>query len=257
MSRSDFWVFVILIGLLVIFVRDFRYLATGMGVSVAGLAVALQEMITSFFCWFLIRGSQGYRVWAWIRIGDQYGEVVDISLMLTTLGQVTPIGPRGEAGGGWTVGLTILPNSAILKSPIVNFTRGYPFIWCSLAYTFTYESDWKRAETLILTAVEDDEITNTTHQAQKMIDNMTKDFAIRIRNTAPVVRTRAAASGIELTLRFLAHPRRRRRRRLMDRVNRRIMEAVDQADNIDFAYNTIRVMPTSPVIDHEKRGSKP
>ena len=90
-----------------------------------------------------------------------------------------------------------------------------------------------------------------------MIYNITKDFAIRIRNPAPVVRTRAAASGIELTLRFLAHPRRRRRRRLMDRVNRRIMEAVDQADNIDFAYNTIRVMPTSPVIDHEKRGSKP
>ena len=80
-----------------------------------------------------------------------------------------------------------------------------------------------------------------------MIDNMAKDFAIRIRNTAPVVRTRAGASGIELTLRFLAHPR--RRRRLMDRVNRRIMEAVDRADNIDFAYNTIHVMPTSPVID--------
>lgn len=246
-SLSILAVFVILIGLLVIFVRDFRHLATGMGVAVAGLAVALQEMITSFFSWFLIRGSQGYRVRDWIRIGDQYGEVIDISLMLTTLGQVTPIGPRGDAGGGWTGGLTILPNSAILKSPIVNFTRGYPFIWCSLAYTFTYESDWKRAETLILTAAEDDEMTTTAHQAQKLIDNMAKDFAIRIRNTAPVVRTRAGASGIELTLRFLAHPR--RRRRLMDRVNRRIMEAVDRADNIDFAYNTIRVMPTSPVID--------
>ena len=249
MSISDFWVFVFLIGLLVIFVRDFRHLATGMGVAVAGLAVALQEMITSFFCWFLIRGSQGYRVRDWIRIGDQYGEVVDISLMLTTLGQVTPIGPRGEAGGGWTGGLTILPNSSILKSPIVNFTRGYPFIWCSLAYTFTYESDWKQAETLMLAAVEDDEITNTTHQAQKMIDNMTKDFAIRIRNTAPVVRTRAGASGIELTLRFLAHPR--RRRRFMDKVNRRIMEAVARADNIDFAYNTLRVIPTSLVNDPE------
>lgn len=97
--------------------RDFRHLATGMGVAVAGLAVALQEVITSFFSWSLIRGSQGYRVRDWIQIGDQYGEVVDISLMLTTLGQVTPIGPRGEAGGGWTGGLTILPNSAIRILP--------------------------------------------------------------------------------------------------------------------------------------------
>ena len=116
-SLSILTVFVIIIGLLVIFVRDFRHLATGMGVAVAGLAVALQEMITSFFSWFLIRGSKGYRVGDWIRIGDQYGEVVDISLMLTTLGQVTPIGPRGEAGRGWTGGLTILPNSAIRILP--------------------------------------------------------------------------------------------------------------------------------------------
>jgi hypothetical protein len=81
-----------------------------------------------------------------------------------------------------------------------------------------------------------------------MIDNMAKDFAIQIRNTAPVVRARAGDSGIELTLRFLAHPR--RRRRLMDKVNRRIMEAVNRADNIDFAYNTVRVIPMSPLIDH-------
>ena len=72
---------------------------------------------------------------------------------------------------------------------------------------------------------------------------MTKDFAIRICNTAPVVRTRSGASGIEMTLRFLAHPR--RRSRLMARINRRIMEAVDRADNIDFAYDTVRVLTTS------------
>ena len=248
-SLSILTVFVILIGLLVIFVRDFRHLATGMGVAVAGLAVALQEMITSFFSWFLIRGSQGYRVGDWIRIGDQYGEVVDISLMLTTLGQVTPIGEKGESGGGWTGALTILPNSVIFKSPMVNYTRGYPFVWCSLVYSFTYESDWREAEALMLSAVEDEEITNTARKARKMIDIMTKDFAIRIRQTTPRVRTRAGTSGIELTLRFLVHPR--NRRALMDKVNRKIMQAVDQADDIDFAYDTLRVMTTTPIIDHE------
>ena len=249
-SISILTVFVVIIGLLVIFVRDFRHLATGMGVALAGLAVALQEMITSFFSWFLIRGSRGYQVGDWIRIGDQYGEVVDISLMLTTLGEVTPIGPRGETGGGWTGGLTILPNSIIFKSPLVNFTRGYPFVWCSLPYFFRYESDWKKAESILLTAVEENEIREAAVKAQQLIDQMKKDFAIRVRRTDPVVRMGAGSSGIKLTLRFLAHPR--HRRALIDRVNRHIIEAVIQADQVEFAYDTIRVLQGAEVGDREE-----
>ena len=73
---------------------------------------------------------------------------------------------------------------------------------------------------------------------------MTKDFAIRVRNTDPVVRSRAAGSGVELILRFLTHPR--RRRLLMDKVNRLILEAVNLSDHVDFAYRTIRTIPTPP-----------
>jgi len=251
-NLSILTVFVVLIGLLVIFVRDLAHLATGLGVAVAGLAIALQEMISSFFAWFVIQSPRGYRVRDWVRIGEQYGEVLDIGLMVTTLGQVSAIDPRGEAGGGWTGGLTVIANSAIFKQPIVNFTRGYPFIWCSLTYTITYESDWQQAEILLLEAVDDKEISATAQQAQKQIESMTSDFAIRVRSTEPVVRTRAAGSGIELTLRFLAHPR--RRRLLMDKVNRQILEAVNQADTVDFAYHTIRSIPTPP---ETEKGVKP
>ena len=247
-SLSIVTVFVVLVGLMVIFVRDLAHLATGVGVAVAGLAIALQEMISSFFAWFIIQGARGYRVRDWVRIGDQYGEVLDISLMVTTLGQVTEIDPRGETGGGWTGGLTIVANSAIFKYPIVNFTRGYPYIWCTLTYTFTYESNWKQAESLLLEAAVEKEIAATAQQAQKKIEEMTRDFAIRVRSTEPVVRTRAVDSGVELRLRFLAHPR--RRRLLMDRVNRQVLDAVNRADSVDFAYRTMRMIPTP--LDTEK-----
>jgi small-conductance mechanosensitive channel len=249
-SLSILTVFVVLIGLLVIFVRDLAHLATGLGVAVAGLAIALQEMISSFFAWFVIQGPRGYRVRDWIRIGDHYGEVLDIGLMVTTLGQVSAIDPRGETGGSWTGGLTVIANSAIFKQPIVNFTRGYPFVWCSLTYTVTYESDWQQAEALMLETARDKEIAATAQQARKKIESMTSDFAIRVRSTEPVVRIRAGASGIELTLRFLAHPR--RRRLLMDKVNRQILDAVNRADTVDFAYRTMRTIPTPP---EKKKGS--
>ena len=37
----------------------------------------------------------------------------------------------------------------------------------------------------------------------------------------------------------------------MDKVNRRIMEAVDRADTIDFAYDTVRVVTTSANYGHK------
>ncbi len=244
-SLSILMVFVVLIGLLIIFVRDFAYLMTGVGVAVIGMAIVLQEMIASFFAWFLIQGLKGYRVRDWIRIGEQYGEVLDIGLFVTVLSQVSAIDTKGETGGRWTGGLTLFANSVIFKKPLVNYTKGYPFMWCSMTYTVTFESNWKHAEKLILEAAVNEEITNTARQAANKIEEMKTNFAIKVRNTNPVVYTRAGGSGVELTLRFLAHPK--RRRLLMDKVNRQILEAVNRANDVDFAYDTMRLIPTPPV----------
>jgi small-conductance mechanosensitive channel len=244
-SLSIITVFVVLIGLLIILVRDFAYIFTGLGVAVAGLAIALQEVIASLFAWFLIQGPKGYRVRDWIRAGEQYGEVVDIGLFVTVLAQVSAIKPRGEIGGEWTGGLTFFSNSIIFKNSIVNYTKGYPFMWNSLRYTITYESNWKHAEKLILEAAVNEEIADTARQAAYKIEEMTTKFAIKVPKTKPFVRTGAGGNGVELTLRFLAHPR--RRRLLMDKVNRRILEAVNRANDVEFAYDTMRVIPTPPL----------
>lgn len=241
-SLSILMVFVVLIGLLVIFVRDFAYLVTGMGVVLAGLAIALQELLASFFAWFLIQSAKGYRVRDWIRVGEQYGEVVDIGLLTTVLAQVSPIADSGDTGGRWTGGLTLFSNSAIFKHPLINYTKGYPFMWCAITYTITFESNWKNAETMIAQAAVDKEISHAARQAAKNIDEMTTRFAIKVRDTEPSVRARIGASGVHLTLRFLAHPR--RRRLLMDKINRQVLEAVSEAEDVELAYDTIRVIPT-------------
>lgn len=214
----------------------------GLGVAVAGLAIALQELISSFFAWFLIHGSKVYRIRDWIRVGEQYGEVLDIDLFVTVLAQVSTIDTSGETGGRWTGGRTFFSNSAIFKHPVVNYTKGYPFICSSITYTVTFESNWKTAEKLILEAAANEEIAHAAREAAKKIDQMTTNFAIRVRNTEPSVRARIGASGINLTLRFLSHPR--RRRLLVDRINRQVLETVNSAKDVQLAYDTIRVIPT-------------
>ena len=235
---------VLTIGLAFIFLRQFPHLFTGIGVVLAGVAIALQEVILSFFGFFAIRGARGYRIGDWVRIGDHYGEVVDISLLVTILEEVTPIEFTSPRGGTKTGALTWINNNAIFREKMTNYTRGFPYIWTTLTYTITFESNWQHAESVLRQIVEGhDEILTTAKLARKKVTAASSDFAIKVDNTAPRVRTWTADSGVELRLRFMVHPR--RRRALIDTINREVMEAIAAAKDIDFAYNTLRVIPTS------------
>jgi len=242
-SLSIAMTLVLTIGLAIIFLRQFPHLFTGIGVVLAGVAIALQEVILSFFGFFAIRGARGYRIGDWVRIGDSYGEVVDIGLLVTILEEVTPFGVSGNQGGAKTGALIWINNNAIFREKMTNFTRGFPYIWCVLPYTVTFESNWERAEEILLGIVEgNEEILTTAKLARKRVAEAASTFAIKVDNTAPRVRTWTADSGIKLRLRFMTHPR--RRRALIDGVNRDVIKAITAAEGIDFAYNTLRVIPT-------------
>lgn len=234
---------VLLIGLGLILMRQFPNLVTGIGVVLAGVAIALQEVILSFIGFFAIRGARGYRTGDWIRIGDHYGEVVDIGLLVTTLEEVTPIEFQHQQGGTKTGALTWINNSAIYRERMTNYTRGFPYIWCALTYTITYESDWKRAEGLLRDILaQHDEIHTTAELARKRVGEVSSSLAIKVDDTSPRIRVWAADSGLSFRVRFMVHPR--RRRALIDTVNREVIDAFMAASDIDFAYNTMRVIPT-------------
>jgi len=234
---------VLMIGLGLIFLRQFPHLFTGIGVVLAGVAIALQEVILSFFGFFAIRGARGYRIGDWVRIGDHYGEVVDISLLVTILEEVTPIEFSSHRGGTKTGALIWINNNAIFREKMTNYTRGFPYIWSTLSYTITFESNWQHAEEILREIVTGhDEILTTAKLARKKVTAVASDFAIKVDNTAPRIRTWTADSGVELRVRFMVHPR--RRRALIDTINREVMAAIADAPDIDFAYNTLRVIPT-------------
>jgi small-conductance mechanosensitive channel len=233
---------VIGVGLISIFARDLKELVTGVGIFMAGLAIALQEMVSSFFAWFVIRGKRGYRTGDWIRLGDQEGEVVDIGWLVTVLEQVAPLDPDG-GGGTQTGGLAFVSNSTIFKGSVVNYTHSVPFLWCSLRYTVTFESDWKRAVALALEVMNaEKEIAQTALVARRKLEHMAAEFAVHMDSTEPRIRTRPGTDGVDLVLRFLAHPR--RRRDMLDKINRRILDAVQESENIEFAYRTVRSVRT-------------
>ena len=236
---------VVVIGLVFVFSDQYSNLLTLFGLSVAGITIALQELVASFAAWFFIKGSRGFRTGDWIAIGEHQGEVIDVSFTHTTLQQCAPDSDRATISGTLTGGLTVLMNNQVFKQPLVNYTRGFPFVWCSLTYVVTYESDWELArEQLLEAALSEREITQTAAQAYSQIQHMASELSIQVDSTDPIVRTWPGNNGIELTLRFLAHPR--RRPTLQDRVNLHVLRAVLQTNKIEFAYPTFRAIPTPP-----------
>ncbi len=237
---------IVVFGMMFIFADQFSSLLTLFGFAVAGLAIALQEIVASLAAWFFIRGSRGYVTRDWVQIGTEFGEVVDISFLRTTIQQFQPLNTDGKpAGANPTGGLIVLMNNAVFKHTLVNYTRGYPYVWCSLTYNLTFESNWERAREILHEAMLDErEIVETARRAKKNIAEMASSFHIQVPSTEPVVRTWVSGVGVELTLRFLAHPR--SRPELLDRVNLRVLRAIQQTDDIRFAYWTVRSIATPP-----------
>jgi hypothetical protein len=58
---------------------------TVLGLAGAGLTVALKDFIVGFVGWFVLMGRNGIRIGDWVEINGVGGEVVEISLLRTTL----------------------------------------------------------------------------------------------------------------------------------------------------------------------------
>ena len=91
-----------------------------------------------------------------------------------------------------------------------------------------------------------------TEHAKKQIANASKSYLIEFRYLTPIVYTDVKDSGINLTVRYLTNPR--RRRGTSQKIWETILDEFDKYDNIDFAYPTIRYYDNQK---EGKSGTKP
>src|SRR3990167_7822983 len=157
---------------------------TSLGIVGAGLAVALQDVVKDLVGWF----------------------VIDIAVLRTTLLEVshpwsaTAASPLDSLE---RTGKTLLvPNSLILTQPVLNYHATSDYLKAEMQVTITYESDWKKAEQLLTSLVE--EVTAPyTEEARKQHQHRMWIYHEAKEPTAATVYMEAGASGVVFTLRFL------------------------------------------------------
>jgi small-conductance mechanosensitive channel len=208
-------------------------LATFLGLVSAGLAIALRDPIVNLGGWLFIIWRRPFVVGDRIQIGEHAGDVIDQRVFQII---VLEIGNWVDADQS-TGRIIHIPNGLVFREPLANSTRGLQFVWDELAVLVTFESDWRKAKELLL------EIVNrhgraVTEEAEQQMLNVSRQYLIFYSTLTPTVYTAVKDSGVRLTLRYLCHPR--RRRGMAQAIWEDILAEFARAEDIDFAYPTIR-----------------
>lgn len=193
-----------LLFLLTLFEDHLGRLSLALGVAGAGFVVALQDVIASFVGWFGITFSRLYTVGDRIQIGDTKGEVIDVSLLRTTLMET----------GNWVSGdlyngrIARVPNCFVLKGPVYNSSQGFRFVWDEIKVPFTTESDHNFAKEM-LRGVAKEVIAQFLVDAEKAWKRVTDNFQIENPRLDPIVALAVNGGRLEYTVSYIVDYRER------------------------------------------------
>jgi small-conductance mechanosensitive channel len=256
---------VIVFGLVSLWFDDPGRAGTALGLFSAGLAFALQKVVTAIAGYVVIMRGKVFRVGDRIVMGGVRGDVIDVAFTQTTVMEMghPPTTMPAAANGlpeqalwvqsrQYTGRMVNVSNARIFDEPIYNYTREFPYIWEELTIPIRYDADRARVEQLLL-----DVAGERTRDIQAMSDDaraeLTRRYHLRSTETAPRVYMRITDNWLELTVRFLA--RDHDIRDLMDAMCRDILQGLEEAD-IEVASATYRIvgLPRIEVaLDHDEQ----
>jgi small-conductance mechanosensitive channel len=241
---------VIVFGLMSIWFDNPARLATAVGLFSAGLAFALQRVITAFAGYIVILRGNNFTVGDRIALGGVRGDVLALGFIQTTLMEMG-VAPGSDAGPSvwvksrqFTGRIVTVSNAKIFDEPVYNYTRAFPFIWEEMSLTVRYEDDRARVERIVLDAARRHAVDPGELSAEAA-RTLEQRFDLQRLDFEPRVFFRLTANWLEMNLRFTS--RDHGTRAVKDLIARDVLDEFDRA-GIRVASVPYRVveMPSWP-----------
>ncbi len=198
MRRIVIWTAVVII-VIVTFATQLGAVFTFAGLITAGIAVAMQNVITSVVGYFFLIGKYGLRVGDRVSIAGVTGEVVEIGLVRIHLMEL------GGPGESQPSGRVVAFSNSIVFQPTAGIFKQIPgtnFVWHELKLTLASETDYHSAKDRIVKAVDSalghyrENIDSQRRMVERNLSTVTAG------ELQPKVRLHYTASGIEATVRY-------------------------------------------------------
>ena len=215
-------------------------MTTFLGLVSAGIAIALKDIFVNIAAWFFIVVRKPFKVGDRIQIGDISGDVIDQRIIQFTLMEI----------GNWVDGdqstgrVVHIPNYKLLIEPMANFSQGFQYIWNEIPVLLTFESDWEKAKKILNEIV----YSSTEHlskEAEERVRQASKRYMIYYSKLTPIVYTSVENSGVQLSIRYLCEPR--KRRTTIQEIWETILLEFAKHDDIELAYPTQRMIINNPM----------
>jgi small-conductance mechanosensitive channel len=237
-------------GFLSIWFDNPERLATVIGFVSAGLAFALQKVVTSIAAYFVILRGRVFRVGDRILMSGVRGDVISLGFTRTTIMEMgQPPGERPDDPNVWiksrqfTGRIVTVTNDKIFETPVFNYSREFPFIWEELTLPIKYTTDRGRAEEIILETVK----RHALHEGElspETLEKIHREFYVSKKDLEPRVYYRLTDNWIEMSARFLTGEHGSRDRK--DKMSRELLDAFE-AENIELASATFEVVGTTSI----------
>ena len=204
-----FTAIVLILGLLSIWFNDPKKMASVFGLMSAGLAFALQQVVTSIAGYFVILRGSNFTIGDRISMGGVRGDVLRLGFVQTTIMEMgEPPSVQGADPAMWiksrqfTGRIVTVSNSKIFSEPVFNYTRDFPFIWEEMMIPITYKADRARVEQILLEAARQHAV-DPNSLAAEMKKSLEDRFNVTPIDLPPRVYFRLTDNWLELTVRFL------------------------------------------------------
>src|SRR5215468_5518765 len=189
---------IIFIFITVLFADRLKHLGFAGGLLGAGIVVALQDVVSSLGGFLAIGISNLYRVGDRIQVNETKGDVVDISVMRTTVMET----------GNWVSGdlyngrIVRIPNSSVLKGLVFNYSQGFRYVWDEIKVRLTSKSDHQLAREMLL-RVAGETVSDYQVEAQGSWNRITENYRIENPLLEPIVTLQANGGALEFSLSYI------------------------------------------------------
>ncbi len=219
-----------------------------MGLFGAGLAFALQRVVTALAGYFVIIRGNTFTVGDRITMGGVRGDVIALTFTQTKIMEMgQPPAVQGADPAMWvhsrqfTGRIVTVTNDKVFDEPVYNYTREFPFIWEEITIPIPYRGDRVRAETILLECVTQniqavDRESQPVRHALALFDQR---YFINVDDLTPRVYYRLTDNWLELTVRFIV--REHGIRDVKDAISRQILQRFDAA-KIEIASATYEIV---------------
>ena len=189
---------IILSFITILFADRLKHVGFAVGFLGAGVVVALQDVIASLGGFIAIGFSNLYRVGDRIQVNETKGDVVDISIMRTTVLET----------GNWVSGdlysgrIVRIPNSLVLKGLVFNDSQGFRFVWDEVKIRLTAESDHQHTREMLL-RIAKETVSDYLVEAQASWKQIVENYRIENPVLEPTVTLQAGGGSLEFSLSYL------------------------------------------------------